>query len=176
MKKIIKLLTVAIVTTVFTTNVNAQIRAGIGLEVALPLEDGFNFGIGASASGEFLLGDNMGITAKVGYIALLVEQPPVGSSSASMIPFIGGFRYYLTDNESGIYLTGQLGMTTFKSKTEVEIFGQKFESEGSSTDLSYAVGAGMLIGDNIDLGLGYNIIASDGNSFNYLGLRAAYNF
>ena len=173
MKNFIKFAAVALIVAAFSTNVNAQIRASLGLEVALPFEDGYNFGIGASAGGEFLLGDNMGITAKIGYTALMVDAD---GGSASLIPMIAGFRYYLADNESGIYLTGQLGMTTFKYKQEYEFFGIKQTVEGSSTDLSYAFGAGMLLGDNIDLGLGYNIISGDGGSFNYLGLRAAYNF
>lgn len=173
MKNFIKFAVVVLMVTAFTTNANAQIRVSLGLEVALPLEDGYNFGIGASAGGEFLLGDNMGITAKVGYIALMLEGD---GASASLIPIIAGYRYYLSDNESGIYLTGQVGMTNFKIKQEFEFFGIKETYESSTTELSYGIGAGMLLGDNIDLGLGYNIISGDGGSFNYIGLRAAYNF
>lgn len=173
MKNFIKFAAVALIVAAFSTNANAQFRASAGLEIALPLEDGFNFGIGASAGGEFLLGDNMGITAKVGYIALMLEGD---GASASLIPIIAGYRYYLSDNESGIYLTGQVGMTNFKIKQEFEFFGIKETYESSTTELSYGIGAGVILGEKIDLGLGYNIIATEGDSFNYIGLRAAYNF
>lgn len=82
----------------------------------------------------------------------------------------------MSDNESGIYLTGQVGMTNFKIKQEFEFFGIKETYESSTTELSYGIGAGMILGEKIDLGLGYNIIATEGDSFNYIGLRAAYNF
>ena len=50
------------------------------------------------------------------------------------------------------------------------------DQTASATNLSFAPGLGYIVGENIDLGLRYQIISSEGGSTSYLGVRAAYMF
>ena len=50
------------------------------------------------------------------------------------------------------------------------------EQKISDTNLSFAPGLGYIVGENIDIGLRYQIISGDGGSSSYLGIRAAYMF
>lgn len=175
MKKILKVVGVALCLIVFTQNSNAQIRFSAGLDVGKVLETGYGLNIGLALGAEKPIGDNMGLTFQTGYDIITLDKDVMGSgASSSMIPIQAGFKYYFTDNESGLYGHAQLGVTNFRIKQD---FGGFVGSvSASSTDLSYAVGAGYLVNENIDLGLRYNIISGNGGSLAYIALRAAYNF
>jgi len=149
-----------------------------GLEVALPLGDFGNlasFGVGASVGGEYALNDNMGITLNAGYIFLVPEE---FFASAFMLPYQAGYKYYFDSNENGFYGHAQIGFHTVSATSEdISLFGTNIGGVTvSSTDLSYAIGVGYLINEKIDLGLRYNIVATEVSSSNYIGLRTAYNF
>ena len=193
MKKIIKIIGVALLMTAFTQNSTAQFKFNAGLEVGLALEDSYGMMYGASIGGEYGIGDdNMGITAQVGYVLAPVDLPSDFTNvSSSFLPIQLGYKYYFDTNEGGAYLHGQLGVHMFMTSYdfEYETFDRfdpvtfeiiyKTEKESysdSSTNLSYALGGGYLINENIDLGLRYNIVTATGGNFSYLGVRAAYNF
>ena len=178
MKKIMKLAAALALVAGFANTSNAQFGASVGLEVAMPLGDFSNlasFGAGVSGAGEYAMSDNAGITGTIGYIYL---APADGIASAYMMPMQLGFKYYFDSNEGGFYGHGQLGVHTLSATTEdFEIFGTTIPGvTASSTELSYAVGAGYLVGESLDFGLRYNIISGDGGSSNYLGVRVGYNF
>ena len=123
MKKVIKLLTVAIVTTVFTTNVNAQFSAGI--DVALPLgdfSDASSFGFGASVAYDFPLSDQMSVGGQAGYTMFPAKTPDGApddySASYAAIPILGNFKYYFADNTNGFYAMASVGISIFSSKVE----------------------------------------------------------
>jgi hypothetical protein len=178
MKKLITTLGIGLCLITFTKNSNAQIGASVGLEIALPLEDGFGIGFGVTGGGEYSLDENMGITGQLGFIKLTAE----GDGSYSMIPIQFGFKYYFDSNESGFYGHGQLGFHTFRASIEVPTYNFTTGAIGSetisssNTEFSLAFGGGYMINTNIDLGIRYNMILLEGDNFNYLGLRAAYNF
>lgn len=159
----------------FAIGASAQFKYSAGAELALPFEDGFGVGFGVTVGAEYELEDNMGITGQVGYIMLTNDVEGV---SSSIIPIQAGFKYYLEDNTSGIYLHGQAGFHTMK--VTVEFLGQ--EISASSTNLSLAFGGGYMVTENIDLGLRYNmILGADGvdgesSSFGYVAARIAYVF
>ena len=72
-----------------------------------------------------------------------------------------------------------LGIHSMSFKTDdVEFNGVViFEGETvSDTNLSFAPGLGVIVGENIDLGLRYQIISGEGGSSSYIGIRAAYMF
>lgn len=178
MKNLIKITAALFLVVAFSFNSKAQFGASVGLEVALPLGDFGNlasFGTGISAGGEFAIGDNIGLTAQIGYIYLL---PADGLKSAYTMPMQAGFKYYFDSNESGFYGHGQIGVhTTGVTTDDFEFFGVTVPGvSSSSTDLSYAFGAGYLVSENIDLGARYNMIAGDGSTLSYISIRAAYNF
>ena len=160
---------------VLAISANAQFKGSIGAELAMPMEDGFGVGFGASGGGEYAMADNMGITGQVGYIMLTTEME---NASASLIPIQAGFKYYLQDNTSGVYLHGQLGFHTFRMS--FEFMGQTMS--GSSTNLSLGFGGGYMVNEHIDLGVRYNLIMGGsskedgGGSFGYLAARVAYVF
>jgi Outer membrane protein beta-barrel domain len=171
MKKILKVIGVALCLVAFTQNSNAQINVSAGLDLGFVLEEGQGLTYGLALGLEKPLGDNMGLTFQTGYDIISVEGD---GASAALIPFQAGFKYYFMDNESGFYGHGQLGMTTYRVTVDLGGFGTV---SGSSTNLSYAVGAGYLVSEHIDLGVRYNIVSgSEGTGIGYVALRAAYVF
>ena len=185
MKKTLRFIAAIVLLTAFTTNTNAQFKFSAGLETGFALESGYGLMYGASIGGELGIGDdNMGITAQVGYILNSVEG---SGASSSMLPMQLGYKFYFNDNESGPYVHGQLGIHIFKFSYEFESFSYPngfFSPPVITTEtvsisescLSYAFGGGYLINEHIDLGLRFNILSATGGSFNYIGIRAAYQF
>ncbi|MDZ4751541.1 MAG: outer membrane beta-barrel protein [Flavobacteriales bacterium] len=162
-------------------------RPSLGLELALPMGDfgdAYGIGYGLSAGYEHPVGDKLGITANVGYILLSPDEAIKDFiESSSMIPIQVGAKYYFSEQQSGPYGHVQLGVHTSSVKTaEFELLGVTIPSETeSSTNLSFAFGAGFVLNEKIDLGIRYNIITPDSDieeakSSAYLGLRVAYMF
>lgn len=193
MKKIIKLLAVAIVATVFTTNANAQFSAGI--DVALPLgdfSDASSFGFGASVAYDFPLSDQMSVGGQAGYTMFPAKTPDGApddySASYAAIPILGNFKYYFADNTNGFYAMASVGISIFSSKVEYTYDSfefvngsfvsvkEKFEADNSGSYITFAPGIGMILNEKIDLNARYIIINSEGSSVNYMNIRAAYNF
>jgi hypothetical protein len=169
MKNILKVVGVVLCLVAFTQNSNAQIKFSAGADLGYATNEGYGLMYGLALGVEKPLGDNMGLTFQTGYDIMSLEGE---GASASLIPLQAGFKYYFTDNEGGLYAHGQLGMSMFKYKIDTG-FGT-YESSGSY--LSYGAGVGFLVNENIDLGLRYNMVSSEGESLNYMALRAAYNF
>jgi hypothetical protein len=186
MKNLIKITGAFLLLITFAQKSNAQFKVSAGLDVGFALEKGYGLMYGVSVGGEYELQDNMGITAQVGYIMNTLDLGGFNNASSSFIPFQLGYKYYFESNESGAYALGQIGMHVYNLSYEYETFDfdpitfqfvpRTEKVSNSDTYLSYAVGGGYLINENIDLGLRFNIISATGGSFNYLALRAAYNF
>lgn len=193
MKKIIKLLAVAIVATVFTTNVNAQFSAGI--DVALPLgdfSDASSFGFGASVAYDFPLSDQMSVGGQAGYTFFSAKTPSFApddySASYGVIPLLGNFKYFFADNTNGFYAMASAGFSIFRYSQEFtyetfEVVNGSFvtvekteKNSGSETELTFAPGVGMILNEKIDLNARYMIIMTDGSSTTYLNIRAAMFF
>lgn len=169
MKNLTKIIVAFVFTVAFTSNSKAQFKANIGVDLGLALENGMGLIYGPAAGIEYGIEDNMGITFQTGYDIISVDAK---GASASIIPLQPGFKYYFTDNESGLYAHAQLGFTVYRTK--VEFFG--ISSSASKTYLSYSAGGGYLVNENIDIGARFNIVSSNGGSLEYIAVRAAYNF
>lgn len=186
MKNLIKITGALLLVITFAQKSNAQFKVSAGLELGFALEDGYGLMYGLSVGGEYGLQDNMGITAQVGYIMNTLDLGGFKDASSSFIPMQLGYKYYFDSNESGAYVHGQIGVHMYSLSYEYETFDfdpvtfqliPKTEKvSNSDTYLSYAVGGGYLINEHIDLGARFNIISATGGSFNYIALRAAYNF
>lgn len=197
MKKILKVVGVALCLVAFTQNSKAQF--GVGLDLSMPLGDfgkGYGIGLGGSVSYDHAIGDNMKIGGQVGYLRFggknIDEDPnPLYdadfSSSLAMIPILGNFKYYFADNTNGFYGIASIGMsmTTWKS-SQNEVVGYDFATgkftlekksySDSKTYLTFGFGAGYLINEKIDLSVRYMSVSSEGSASNFINLRAAYNF
>ncbi|OFX59514.1 MAG: hypothetical protein A2046_11985 [Bacteroidetes bacterium GWA2_30_7] len=163
MKNLLKLAGALLLVTALSTNSKAQVKFSGGLDLGYVLNSGYGLSIGASVGGEYPIGDNMGATFIAGYDKVLVS-----GASVSLIPFQAGFKYYLTDNKSGLYGHGQLGLTMYS----VSVMGYS----ASTTNFSYSIGGGYLLNEHIDLGARFQIVSASGGSLSWLAFRAAYNF
>ena len=168
------------------TAVSAQdFRASAGLEIALPMgdfADAYSLGYGLSVGGELPVGDNLGITGTVGYI-LLSPTSDVSDfiKNAAMIPAQVGAKYYFSEQQLGAYAQAQVGIHAVSQTTEdIEVGGITIEGDSDSeSNLSWAIGAGYFINENIDIGVRFNSITTDveeADPSSYIGLRAAFNF
>lgn len=192
MKNIVKIIGAALLIVAFTQSSKAQVKFSAGLELGLGLETGYGLMYGATVGGEYAIGtdDNMGITAQLGYIFAPVDISFYDKVSSSFIPLQFGYKYYFDSNTNGAYVHGQLGIHIYRFSYDYEYETYDFDPvtyqtttktetrsfSNSDSNLSYAVGGGYMLNENIDLGLRFNIVSATGGSFNYLGVRAAYNF
>jgi hypothetical protein len=112
----------------------------------------------------------------------------VKSDAVGIIPVQVGAKYYFTDNQEGAYLGALLGihMQSVDEVTGINLTTGEVTTESKlNTNFSVAPLLGFVVGENIDLGLRYQLIMAKGvdsvgeettvtNS--YLGLRAAFMF
>ena len=161
-------------------------QLSFGLDLALPLGDfgdAYSLGIGPAVGFELPIGDNLGITAQLSYQILMVDSDISDFiKSASMMPIQAGVKYYFTDQQEGMYGHAQVGVHSQTVKTEdIDLgpFGTIEGTSNSSTNLSWAIGAGYQL-EKLDIGLRYNSIMPDSDapdgasSSSYIGLRIAY--
>ena len=166
--------------------IKAQLRGSIGIETGYALEDNFSLMYGGSAGVEYGIGSSMSLTANVGFIMNTIDNSVLEGASSYFIPVKLGYRYYFDSFENGLYIHPQIGVHTYSLSYEYKTisgydsnFNLVYETEKVSvkeTYLSYGIGFGSIISEKIDLGLRFNIVSSDGDSFEYFGLRTAYNF
>lgn len=146
----------------------AQGRFSVGPELLLPQgdwSDGVGMGIGGSLRYERPINDNLSWMATVGYISF-AEKDDSGVKF-SMIPVLGGAKYYFTESFNGFYVGAEAGFVSAKAK--VEFLGQSV----SATDTEF--GFGPQVGYHIsvlDISARY-LMVSDANS---IGIRVAYVF
>ncbi len=159
-------------------------QLSFGLDAGLPLGD---FGdaasliIGPSVGFELPVGDNLGVTAQLGYQIVTLKDDNPFIDSWSMIPVQLGLKYYLSEQQLGLYAHGQAGIHSTTIKTaDFTILGVTVPGQSdSNTNFSYALGVGYQL-EKLDIGLRYNAITPDGDapdgtsSSTYLGVRIAY--
>ena len=180
--------TVAIVlmsTTLFAQNG----RISLGAELGLPMGDfgdAASMGFGGSLRYEMPMGDNLGLTLTAGYLMFSGKDQEIfgieiEGADWSMIPIQLGAKYYFTEQQEGFYGMVELGvhaMTVTTPSYSTTFLGVPVtvpESSASSTELSYAPAIGYHLA-NIDIGLRYQMIATEGSTTSYLGFRLAYVF
>jgi hypothetical protein len=194
MKKFTLLMVVAALFS--TTAIAQENRFSIGAELAMPMGDFADFagfGFGASLRYEMPLGENLGVMATAGYLTFGKEELDLGpffgkfSYQYSMIPIQLGLKYYFMDAQDGFYGALQTGVHLFSAKVEIEtpsytdpltglvIPGLSLSSTESSTEFGVAPGIGYHL-ENVDIGLRYQLLFTEGTSTSYLGVRLAYVF
>lgn len=187
MKKIILSMAAVVITGGLMAQEN---RFSAGLELGIPMGDfgdATSFGIGGSLGYEIPVNDNLGVIAQVGYMSFSGKDQDLGivkieGANWALIPAQVGGKYYFTDNQEGFYAMALVGIHSMSYKIpeqSITIFGVTTttpEQKISDTNLSFAPGLGYIVGENIDIGLRYQIISGDGGSSSYLGIRAAYMF
>ncbi len=158
----------------------------LGLELGKPVGDfgdAYPLAFGLSAGYEHHVGDNIGITAQVGWMLLTVDDELSDFiDKASMMPIQLGLKYYFSEVGSGAYAHVQLGVHSLTATSkEFEFLGVTVESETeSSSNFSFAIGGGFMATEKLDIGIRFNIITPDSDiegaeASNYIGLRLAYS-
>lgn len=149
----------------------AQGRFSVGGNLGLPMgsfSDYYSFGIGVSGAYEGNISDKLNWTATVGVLSFSGKTIGTFSvPSGTLIPILGGVKYYVNEMFNGFYVSGQLGFTN----SSTNYGGVTY----SSTDFSFAPGVGYHL-TNIDISAAYNVISESGGSTDYLGARVAYVF
>lgn len=153
-------------------------RFSLGAELAMPMGDfgdAASIGFGGTLGYEHPIGEAMGIGLRAGYLTFSGKDD---GPNWSMIPAQAFFKYYFGgESQMGFYAMANLGIHNLRFKTEdIVIFGVTIEGETfSETNLSYAPEIGYHM-EHLDLGLRYQLIATEGSTTSYLGLRVAYVF
>lgn len=156
-------------------------RVGGQLNIVLPIGDWSDFaGTGFGATGLFIypFNDVISFTGQAGYISFggQTVEGLSGSSaewSYSVIPLMGGARYYLgsTDDGPKFFVGGDAGLQFFNFESTSTIsgpFGGTFTNSASSTEFSFGPSGGVEI-NNFDISAVF--VITDGN---YFGIRAGY--
>jgi opacity protein-like surface antigen len=167
-----KLVSVLLLTFLFTGFINAQrnMSIGAGFVVSLPMGDfgdAANTGFGGTAAFEMEFMPQLIGVGQVGYITWGTDVDEV---SFSAIPILVGVKYFFVPGV-GFYGIGQLGLTIFSADTPefVTPFGT-FGGSESSTEFTFGIGAGYEVPVSSTVSLdftgGFNLI-SDANNIQF---------
>ena len=155
----------------FIAITGAFAQFSVGFEYQLPMGtfgDSFNGGIGGTLRYDKGLNDNMTWGVSAGYISYGAKNVPSGgSASTSLIPIVGGIKYYFTELNKGFYGGADLGFV-FASATASYSGASASVSE---TKFGFMPGIGYRTGP-IDFAVRYNLVGD----LNNVGLRLAYVF
>lgn len=158
------------------SNVMAQFSAGA--ELGFPMGNFSNVasaGFGISGRYEASIKDKLNWTASVGFLSFGGKAFLGGTfGNVSVIPLVGGIKYYFNTANDGFYATADLGLNVINYSVAYPNSGNgngvTFAS-ASTTRLGLAPGVGYRMG-NWDFTGRFNLVSD----FNYFGLRAAYIF
>lgn len=154
------------------TVTGALAQFSVGAELALPMgtpfSDGFNMGFGASANYQKAINDNLSWTGYAGFQSFGGKNLPSGySATFTMIPIMGGVKYYFQESGSGFY--GEFDLGIFFASASVS--GGGFSGSTSDSKFGFTPAVGYRV-SSFDIGVRYNLI-SDANN---LAFRIAYVF
>ncbi|MBI5021101.1 MAG: outer membrane beta-barrel protein [Ignavibacteriales bacterium] len=184
MKKLVSVLMLILVVTGIGFAQEGQMKAGVGLELALPMGTFGDFagtGIGGTANFLYQLNNQISLSGTAGYISWGGKDFGVFSYSYSAIPILVGGRYYFTEGDGRVYGSAEIGMYmfswTFESPTYTVgpySFGGEVSETSSEFTIAPGIGYEMKIGDNMNLDLAAKyLVISDMSNFN---IRAGVNF
>lgn len=167
-----KLIILVVVTTLYlNTNAQKGFKIGGGLTVAIPasnLKD-YSVGVGLDLLGQYGITSQFALTGDVGYTTLFAKDKNL--KALNIIPIRAGIRFYPT---SQFYLAAKVGVGIVKAS-----------GVSSQSNLAYAVGAGFMMDDKLDIGLSYEGYSykypsypfpARSPSFGYIGIRLGYFF
>ena len=149
----------------FTYNVQAQniepagdsreTRLGIGLNLGLPTEDGYDFAIGGDLRLQKDFSGNVSGLLSAGYTAFTYDGGSVG-----FIPVKAGIKVFPVTK---FYFSGELG-AGFPTQ------------DGGKTAFVWAPGVGYGFNNGLDLGLRYEGFSANESTLGQVALRIAYGF
>lgn len=150
----------------------ALAQFSLGFDLQLPMGtfgDAYNMGLGGTVRYDAAINDNLSWTASAGYISYGGKNLPSGySSTISMIPIVGGIKYYFTESNAGFYGAADIGFFITSASYDIPGFGSGSTSE---TKFGLTPGVGYRFGQ-FDVSGRYNIVGD----FNNVGFRIAYFF
>ena len=138
-----------------------------GAELALPVGDfkeGYKFGLGVTAQGEYPAAEKLGVTLSAGYLSFSGKTfeflgQKYKNEAQGIIPVMAGAKYYFADN---IYGHAQAGVSFFNN--------------GVGAAFTWSPGVGIKASENIDVLVKYQSASKDGSTASFLGARVAYTF
>lgn len=152
------------------TSVNAQTTFSIGAETALPVgkfnDNGYKFGIGASAQVDYKVATDMALTLNAGYITHN-NKSSTPSFRFNVIPVLGGIKYWFSPK---VYGSAQLGAAFNSVKVN------NASGNGTSTGFAYSPGVGVKISNGLDLLVKYFGNSVNDVAFSSINARLAYTF
>lgn len=157
-----KLLPLVLLFAALSATAQKNLKFSIGAELASAtgnLNKVYSFGIGATAQVDYMITNDVAVTANTGVIELVGRK--IGGTnlkyrSSAVIPLLVGIKYYFTP---AVYGSGQIGTSIFSS--------------GNGTVFTYAPGIGYKFNNKIDALLKYTGYSSSGGTF---GIRIGYSF
>ena len=176
--KIKQLSSIIICLVLFVSANTAMAQFSAGLETGLPLGDFStvsNAGFGVSGRYEANIQDNINWTASIGYLSFGGKDFLGGKyGTVSVIPVVGGAKYYFNEKDNGWYGAADLGFSFISYSVADPNSGNgngvTFENS-SVTRFGLSPGVGYRMG-NWDFTGRFNLMSD----FNYMGVRAAYVF
>ena len=157
-----KLLPLVLLFAALSATAQKNLKFSIGAELASAtgnLNKVYSFGIGATAQVDYMITNDVAVTANTGVIELVGRK--IGGTnlkyrSSAVIPLLVGIKYYFTP---AVYGSGQIGTSIFSSAI--------------GTVFTYAPGIGYKFNNKIDALLKYTGYSSSGGTF---GVRIGYSF
>lgn len=177
MKKIfaIVIASVFITATGFAQKGNNKI--GVGADLSFPTGDfgeAFKTGFGGYVKGMYGIGEAGQITFTTGYSGFKMKDAiDEFKMTTSIIPLLAGYRH----NFQSFFAEGQLGYGIYgvKVKTTMDEF-EGLEGKDSEGAFTWALNAGYVFNDKIEVSARYQSGHKDGSSQSLFGLRVGYNF
>jgi hypothetical protein len=185
MKKILLALSIAVMA--FSTNAQ-QIKLGGNLGLAVPMGDFGDVagtGFGFSATGKYMLNEQMAVGANLGYYGFGEKEYSVGYGTVkvgySIIPVTGLFHYYFLTEGLKVYAGGDLGFYSCKATVTTpsySAYGYTVAggtASTSETKIGFAptVGVEYPINDMLSFegNLKYQYIATSGTAITAFGIN-----
>jgi hypothetical protein len=137
-----------------------------GLDLGFPngsWSDGWGTGFGVSVRYEAPIQDKLNWTASAGFLSFSGKTYSLGSfgsttfPSETIVPIVGGIKYYFQESNAGFYAGADLGFF--------------IANNGAGTKFGFSPGLGYRL-EKFDFSFRFNAVSD----INYLGLRAAYVF
>ncbi len=165
-------------TSLFLSATDSTAQFSVGGELGLPagnFSNSSNPGIGASVRYEASLAEKLNWTASAGVLFFGGKSYLGGAyGNFSMIPLVGGVKYFFVKSNDGLYAAGDLGLNIIN-------YSVAYPNQGSGNGVTFGTANTARIG--FAPGIGYRLGSWDFtgrinllSDFTYPGVRAAYVF
>ncbi len=157
-----------------TFALQAQITAGAGLLVGMPMgdyADGVNTGVGFSLEGNYFVMDNLSVGLEVSFLSMKIDGT---DGKFKFTPITVKGEYFFSEDDFRPFAGLGIGYYLVKSKVDLPFFGS-VEASANGIGFSPRVGAEYSLSDLIILcaNVQYNLVINSGNagsSTNFLGI------